>query len=742
MLYVPSPSGFAVEEVSSDEYHAALYDSNLDDASVDSSDGRESSVSCSSIDTVEVDGGSRESVACLAIFAGQYLMGGTTYPFWLPSTSIQDDETGITAARRLARDMLDEMSHFIVNALVRPTGLVFASSWHGSITSSVYPVNISLFNVHLSADVDRLGIITAVQQNMPRWYSNCGSLDWYGFADSIDESAQMSGLCNMAFGYLLNSRLICFYAADLVHSWRNQVLDTTHGGSSDAPLCDEHPCTCVCGSQAAANTLSLAHAQLTAAIGALRLYDEAEAPVSNQPSNPTAGAGHCVISDTSHAYHTFLVETPTLHPGSACLSCSDRGLFLCGRGLCNACCEMSGCIGELPDLCNLDANSSTTSSSGLPALESATQTRADLVEALDRALYVHEAAEFQQKPCICVFPPQQTMGPSDGCMFCSDQTVRCAACVSACVADGDASDIASAFVSGTDIHTTADGIQWIDTAHPNVVNVHHQIPYSLPNAADHFAGHLINLYHHPPFGVIPEGGYVSADSDHSSMPSLADVGSSEEWTDDDPSVYDPWDGDDSDSSTDSIPIQTRAESDSDFQQDDLDDDYDGYSSDEWDASSDTEDAGAPPLPHPADNSPPPDGDALVFVAAAPHRALSDVEARTDAADALHSALRVAESRVARSADSCSGALEYHQDTDDPDDDVWCHREPTSLTFTSAPEPYQNCSRPQEPVTTPPSSRGQGIDRKVTDLRSLNSHSHSDCSDFWSFRDHGIAQKGY
>ena len=116
---------------------------------------------------------------------------------------------------------------------------------------------------------------------MPRWYSNCGSLDWYGFADSIDESAQMSGLCNMAFEYLLNSRLICFYAADLVHSWRNQVLDTTHGGSSDAPLCDEYPCTCVCGSQAAANTLSLAHAQLAAAIDALRLYDEAGALVSN-----------------------------------------------------------------------------------------------------------------------------------------------------------------------------------------------------------------------------------------------------------------------------------------------------------------------------------------------------------------------------------------------------------------------------------------------------------------------------
>ena len=87
------------------------------------------------VDTVEVDGGSRESVVCLAIFAGQYLMGDTTYPFWLPSTSIQDDETGITAARRLALDMLNEMSHFLISALVRPTGLEFASSWYGSTTS-------------------------------------------------------------------------------------------------------------------------------------------------------------------------------------------------------------------------------------------------------------------------------------------------------------------------------------------------------------------------------------------------------------------------------------------------------------------------------------------------------------------------------------------------------------------------------------------------------------------------------
>jgi hypothetical protein len=234
-------------------------------------------------------------------------------------------------------------------------------------------------------------------------------LNWYGFADSIGESAQMSGLCNMAFEYLLNSRLICFYVADLVHSWRSQVFDTTHSVSSDVSLCDEHPCTCVCGSQVAADALSLANAQLAAAIDTLRLYDEAEALVSNQPSNSTAGADHCMDSDTSHTYHTLLVETSTLHLGSACLSCSDRALFLCDRGLCNACCEMSGCICEFPDLCNLDAKSTTTTSSSLPALESATQIRADLVEALDRALYVNEATEFQQKPCICDVPPQQTM---------------------------------------------------------------------------------------------------------------------------------------------------------------------------------------------------------------------------------------------------------------------------------------------------------------------------------------------
>ena len=623
VFYVPSPSGFAIDEVSSDEYHAALYDSSLDDASVASSDGHESDVSCASID-VDFNELSLEPVACVAIFVGQYLMGGTTYPFWLPSTPIQDNESGIVAAKRLVLDMLFD-THGLVDALVRPTGLEF--------TSSGYPVRISLFTMHLSADADRSSINSAVQQSMPRWYSNCGSLNWYGFADSISESAQMSELCNMAFEYLLNSRLICFYAADLVHSWRSQVFGTTHmfgtthsgnslmvessnspytphmayirltlhrilslrlqnviaawqtemanalfeyqmeltdsialpsadghgetleelnkpcrwmletpdspsdsegSVSSDVSLCDEHPCTCVCGSQAAANTLSLTNAQLAAAIDTLRLHDEAEALVSNQPSNSTTGPDHYIDSDTSHAYHTLLVEASTLRLGSACLSCSDRGLFLCDRGLCNACCEMSGCICEIPDLCNLDAKSTTTSSSSLPALESATQIRADLVEALDLALYVNEAAEFQQKPCTCDSPPQRTMGPSDGCMFCCDQTVRCAACTSACMADGDAIDIASALVSSPvsgpfasiqagpagplqNIHTDADGVQWIDTAnavhhysdaaHPNFVHPHHQVPYSVPNAAQHFAHdqHFDNLYHHPPFGVIPEG---------------------------------------------------------------------------------------------------------------------------------------------------------------------------------------------------------------------------------------------
>ena len=148
MFYVPSPSRFAVEEVSSDEYHAALYDSNLDAASIASSDGLESSVSCASID-VDFGEGSLEPVACVAIFVGQYLMGGTAYRFWLPSTLIQGNNSGITAAKRLALDMLFD-THGLVDALVRPTGLEF--------TSNGYPVNISLFTIHLSADADRNSI--------------------------------------------------------------------------------------------------------------------------------------------------------------------------------------------------------------------------------------------------------------------------------------------------------------------------------------------------------------------------------------------------------------------------------------------------------------------------------------------------------------------------------------------------------------------------------------------------------
>jgi hypothetical protein len=182
---------------------------------------------------------------------------------------------------------------------------------------------------------------------------------------------------------------------------------------------------------------------------------------------------------------------------------------------------------------------------------------------------------------------------------------------------------------------SSDGIQWIDTA----------VPHALPNAAQHFN----NLYHHPPFGMIPEDGYQSSDS---SMPLLVGIGRIDEWDDDD---YD------SDSSTDTIPIQAMAANDSDFNQSDLDDDYEGYSSDEWDASGDTEEAAALPLNQQLDEASEPQPligfNARTYAAVALHQALNDVEAYTDAADALHSALRVAESRVACSVDSCSGALE-------------------------------------------------------------------------------------
>ena len=208
-------------------------------------------------------------------------------------------------------------------------------------------------------------------------------------------------------------------------------------------------------------------------------------------------------------------------------------------------------------------------------------------------------------------------------MFCSDQTVRCAACISAYVADENAIDVASSLISGTitissviaddngaceftssvidadalaacleasaavcgpfvmdgsasgpfssiqidavgplpNSQNSSDGIQWIDTA----------VPHALPNAAQHFN----NLCHHPPFVVIPANGYQSSGS---SMPSPVGVGNSDESDDDD---YD------SDSSTDTIPIQARVANDYDINQSDLDDDYEGYSSDEWDASSDS-----------------------------------------------------------------------------------------------------------------------------------------------------------
>ena len=133
--------------------HAALYDSNLDDASGASSDGHESNVGCASISTVDFDGGSFEPVTCVATFVGQYIMGGTTYPFGLPSTPIQDNESRITAATRLVLDMLFD-THGLVDALVSTTVLGF--------TSSGYAVSIALFAMHLSADSDRNSTISAV----------------------------------------------------------------------------------------------------------------------------------------------------------------------------------------------------------------------------------------------------------------------------------------------------------------------------------------------------------------------------------------------------------------------------------------------------------------------------------------------------------------------------------------------------------------------------------------------------
>ena len=73
----------------------------FDDASVALSHSHESGVSCPSVNTVEVDGGSCELVAYVAVFVGQYSVGGTTYPFWLPCAPIQGNTSDITVARRL-----------------------------------------------------------------------------------------------------------------------------------------------------------------------------------------------------------------------------------------------------------------------------------------------------------------------------------------------------------------------------------------------------------------------------------------------------------------------------------------------------------------------------------------------------------------------------------------------------------------------------------------------------------------
>ena len=173
--------------------------------------------------------------------------------------------------------------------------------------------------------------------------------------------------------------------------------DSVDSDSSDLSLCDEYPCTCV--HVWVTSCCQYANAQLAAAMDNLRLHDEAEAQVPNQPANSTSADHGCLDHDTSHVFHTLLVETPKVYLTSACSSCGDKGLFLCDGNLCNSYCKTAGCIYEIPSLCSLDeksTTSSTTGSSDLPTLESITQIRGDLVEALDRALYINEAAKFQQ----------------------------------------------------------------------------------------------------------------------------------------------------------------------------------------------------------------------------------------------------------------------------------------------------------------------------------------------------------
>jgi hypothetical protein len=146
----------------------------------------------------------------------------------------------------------------------------------------------------------------------------------------------------MAFEHLLNSRLICFYATDLVHVRRSQVFHAAHNNDSllmgsvnsfyaprmayirqalrrilsfriqnavaawrdemASALC-EHPCTCVCGSQATDNTLPLANAQLAAAMDDLRLHDEAEAQVPSQPADSTSPSHGCLDHDVAGHPH-------------------------------------------------------------------------------------------------------------------------------------------------------------------------------------------------------------------------------------------------------------------------------------------------------------------------------------------------------------------------------------------------------------------------------------------------------
>ena len=92
VLYTPSPSGVARDVVSSDEFHAAVEDSDLSDVSITSRASTSSTPESDVLGTTDLSDSPDVDTACLAILCHGHVVGGRHSPHFLPSVPVNNED--------------------------------------------------------------------------------------------------------------------------------------------------------------------------------------------------------------------------------------------------------------------------------------------------------------------------------------------------------------------------------------------------------------------------------------------------------------------------------------------------------------------------------------------------------------------------------------------------------------------------------------------------------------------------